>query len=395
LSFLSSTGVVKVSVVKVPDYDCQCIHEALEKSIELIGGLPDCIRAGAKVFVKINHLPPASSAERGIITHPIFTEAFLRLVGATGARITVGDDIESSEGYKVSNYYEMCKRLGVNLVNLKDIGFRQTECNDRFLNKVYFSKAILDADVVINLPKLKTHSLTVITGGVKNMYGAIPSGLRTKFHAEYPDSEDFAHVLSDVFSVRIPELTIMDGIVVMEGEGPASGRLKKLGLIFASRDAVALDSVVAKIIGLRPMGVPTTRCCHERSLGIGTLERIEVVGQKIDDVAIVNFKYPIHHTSVLADKAPRFLFRFFVGQIAIRPRVIRSKCTGCCECERICPVSAISMRSDSTLIEQSKCIGCLCCNEVCQFGAIEVRRPIIGRLLHMLYEMRNKFISRS
>jgi len=388
-------GVVKVSILKVPDYDFQCIHEALEKSIELIGGLPDCIRAGARVFVKINHLPPASPAERGIVTHPIFAEAVLRLIAGTGAHITVGDDIESSLGYEVSGYYEMCRRLGVNLVNLKEIGFRQIECKGRFLNKVYFSKAVLDADVVINLPKLKTHSLTVITGGVKNMYGTIPSGFRTKLHGEYPDNEDFAHVLADVFSVRIPELTIMDGIVAMEGEGPASGRLKRLGLIIASRDAVALDSVVAKIIGLKPMEVPTTRCCHERSLGIGTSERIEVVGQRIEDVVIVNFKYPLYVTSALSGKAPRFLLRYLLGQIGIRPRVIEDECTGCCECERICPVYAISMRNAIAWIEQSKCIGCLCCNEVCHFGAIELKRPAIGRLLHLLYEMWRKFISRS
>lgn len=391
----NSMGRVKVSIVKAPGYDCQCIHEALKESIELIGGLPDCIRAGAKVFIKMNHLPPASPPEKGVVTHPVFTEAVLRLIKATGAHVILGDDIESSEGYHVSGYHEICKRLGVDLVNLKEIGFRQIECKGRFLKKVYFSKAILDADVVINLPKLKTHSLTVITGGVKNMYGTIPSGFRTKLHGEYPDSEDFAHVLADVFSVRIPELTIMDGIVAMEGEGPASGRLKKLGLILASRYTVALDSVVAKIIGLKPMEVPTTRCCHERSLGIGTLERIEVVGQRIDDVAIVNFKHPLYITSALAGKAPRLLFRYLLGQIGIRPRIMEDECNSCGECARICPAYAILMRNAIAWIEQSRCVGCLCCNEVCQSGAIELRRPIIGRLLHLLYEMHRRFISRS
>ena len=140
-------GGVKVSVVRVSDYDCQSVYEALEKSIDLIDGLPDCIGIGAKVFVKINHLPPASPAEKGIVTHPIFTEAVLRLIEGSGARITVGDDIESSEGYKVSGYYEMCKRLGVNLVNLRDIGFRKIGFKGRFLNEVYFSKAILDSQL--------------------------------------------------------------------------------------------------------------------------------------------------------------------------------------------------------------------------------------------------------
>ncbi|MCK4793876.1 MAG: DUF362 domain-containing protein, partial [Desulfobacteraceae bacterium] len=122
-----------------------------------------------------------------IITHPVFVEAILHLLRGYSANITVGDDIESNtnDGFTVSGFREMCKRTGVELVNFREKGFIETECSGYFLKKAYFSKVALDADVIVNLPKLKTHSLTVFTGGVKNMYGTIPNGLRIRFHGEY------------------------------------------------------------------------------------------------------------------------------------------------------------------------------------------------------------------
>ena len=225
----------KVSIVRAHDYDYAEIYTAVEKGIELIGGLARIVSPGSRVFVKINHLSPPSPAEKGIVTHPVFVEVVLDLLKAVGADITVGDDIQSGsgDGFQVSGFRQMCQRAGVRLINLKETGFTETACHGHFLEKVYLSKTLLDADVIINLPKLKTHSLCVFTGGIKNMYGTIPSGQRTKFHGEYIRNEDFSQVLTDILSAIRPQLTIMDGIIAMEGEGPAAGGLRKLGLILA------------------------------------------------------------------------------------------------------------------------------------------------------------------
>jgi uncharacterized protein (DUF362 family)/NAD-dependent dihydropyrimidine dehydrogenase PreA subunit len=383
---------LKVSVVRARDYECYQIYSALERCIELIGGLKEVIRPGSRVLIKINHLPPASVPEKGIVTHPVFTEAVIQLLKNYGAHITVGDDIESASGYRVSGYYEMCRRAGVRLVNLREIGFRETKCNGRFLDKAYLSKVALNADVIVNVPKLKTHSLTILTGGVKNMYGIIPKGLRTRFHGEYVSSEDFGEVLTDIFSTLIPQLTIMDGIIAMEGEGPAVGRLRQLGLIFASRDAVAVDAVVSKIIGLEPMGIHTTHCCTMRGLGVGTLGNIEVVGERIEDVSVTDFRHPIRATSTLAGKVPPFIAKVLLGELYIRPRVIRKRCTGCSECEKACPVSAISLTNEKVEINQRLCIACLCCHEVCHFGALILRRPLVGRIMHFFENVRKRVV---
>lgn len=387
-------GKARVSIVRVQNYDCAQIRVAAHKSLELIGGLGRLVRPGDKVLVKINHLSPASSPEKGIITHPVFVEAILHLLSDYSLNITVGDDIESiaSDGFAVSGFREMCKRAGVDLVNFKEKGFVETECNGHFLKKTHSSRAALDSDVLINLPKLKTHSLTVLTGGVKNMYGAIPSGLRTRFHGEYVRPEDFGQVLVDIFSAIKPQLTIMDGVVAMEGEGPASGSLREVGLILASQDTVALDAVATKIIGLDPLDIYTTKYATERGLGIGNLQDIEVIGEKLEGVIVPDFKLPASATSVLTRKAPRLLARHLLNQLSVRPQIVQSKCTGCFECENICPVSAISRINGKAKINPNRCIWCMCCHEVCHYSAIVPKRPVIGNALELLADTWQKLM---
>ncbi len=381
----------KVSIVRAHDYDYAEIYAAVGKGIELIGGLAKIVSPGSKVFVKINHLPPPSPAEKGLVTHPVFVEAVLGLLKEVGADITVGDDIQSAgDGFKVSGFRQMCQRAGVKLANLREAGFVETTCNGHFLEKVYLSRILLDADVIINLPKLKTHSLCVFTGGVKNMYGTIPLGHRTKFHGEHIRNEDFSQVLTDVFSVARPQLTIMDGIIAMEGEGPAAGSLRRLGVILTSQDTVAVDAVATKIIGLNPMDIRTTRYSDERGLGVGNLQNIEVVGEGIDGVTVPDFKLPASAVNILARIVPQKLPRFILRQLSIKPNVIERLCSGCAECEKICPVGAISVSSKTAKIDYGICIECMCCHEVCRFGAIVPKQSITGSTIQFLVNILRK-----
>jgi uncharacterized protein (DUF362 family)/Pyruvate/2-oxoacid:ferredoxin oxidoreductase delta subunit len=376
----------KVSIVRVQEYDFAQIREATHRCLDLIGGLGSLIRPGDKVVLKINHLSPASSPDRGVVTHPIFVEAILYLLKDYSLNITVGDDIESTatDGFAVSGFREMCKRAGVGLINFKEKGFVEIECDGVFLDKVHVSKAALDADVLINLPKLKTHSLTVLTGGVKNIYGTIPNGLRTRFHGEYVRPQNFGQVLVDIFSAIKPHLTIMDGIAAMEGEGPASGSLREVGVILASQDTVALDAVATKIIGLDPMDIYTTKYATERRLGVGNLQDIEVVGERLEDVTVPDFKLPASATAVLTRKAPQILTRHLLRQLSVKPEIVKSRCTGCFECEKVCPVSAISRVNGKAEINTKRCIRCMCCHEVCHYGAIIPKRNMVGNTLELL-----------
>ncbi|MDP2919259.1 MAG: DUF362 domain-containing protein [Dehalococcoidia bacterium] len=374
----------KVAIARAPRYDAGELHSSITRCLDLIGGLDMVVRSGAKVFVKINHLPPPSPPERGIVTHPVFTEAVLQLLKEVGADITVGDDVEAegADGFVLSGYREMCKRLGMRLVNLRETGFTLKKCDGRALKEVYISRVPLESDVIINLSKLKTHSLTLLTGGVKNMYGCIPIGLRRRFHGDFLRVEDFCRMLVDVYSLVPPHLTIMDGVMAMEGEGPGNGQMRNLGLVLASRDAVALDAVAGQIIGLEPADVLTTRFASERGLGAGDLSRIEIVGEKIDSVAVSNFKLPAAVSRVAVGNAPRFLGKFVVSQISPQPHVRKNNCTACGECVKACPTGAIAIPEDFAVVDYASCIRCMCCHEVCRFNAIIPRRPFLGNVIY-------------
>lgn len=373
----------KVSIVKASDYDLAQVYTAIKTSLDLIGGLEAIVKPGSRVLVKINHLSPPSEAEKGIVTHPVFVQAVLKLLKETGAEITVGDDIDSDDGdgFQLSGFRRMCEETGVRLINLRETGFTETSCEGHFLKKLHVSSTVLNADVIINLPKLKTHSLTIFTGGVKNMYGIIPKGLRSRFHGEFIRLEDFGQMLTDVFSTAIPHLTIMDGIIAMEGEGPSSGNLRKVGVILASQDAVAVDAVASKIIGCNPFDIYTTRFSDERGLGIGDLKNIEVVGEEIEKVAVSDFKLPGSAVPLIMRGIPRFLSGIIQAQLVTKPRVVEKQCTKCLACVKNCPVSAITMGDRAAIIDLHLCIGCMCCHEVCRFNAIIPRKPFISRVV--------------
>jgi uncharacterized protein (DUF362 family)/Pyruvate/2-oxoacid:ferredoxin oxidoreductase delta subunit len=355
-----------------------------------LGDLDDLLRPNARVFVKINHLSPPSAPERGIVTHPTFTAAVLAILRGITPHIVVGDDIHPPlpDGFAVSGYRAMCERLGVELVNLRETGFQRIPSTGAVLNEIYLARSLLEADVVVNLPKLKTHSLTLFTGAVKNMYGAIPGGLRVAFHGQYKNPGEFNQVLVDIFAAAKPHLTIMDGIVAMEGAGPANGTLRNLGVILASHDAVAVDAIAARIIGLDPLAVATTRYAHER--GLGAADGIEIVGDAIETVAVTDFRLPPLPAGEIVGRAPRFLTKFITGQLVVRPWVVGRNCVGCEACVRICPTGAATVALGKARIDRRTCIRCMCCHEVCRFNAIALQRSAVGRALRPLMPTRRR-----
>lgn len=375
-----------VAVRRAHSYDEAEVRSAVAAALTDIGGLPAIVRPGAKVFVKINHLSPPSPPERGIITHPAFTAAVLALLQETTPHITVGDDLHPStpDGFEVSGYRAMCDRLGVEIINLREVGFKRVDYPGEAVKEIYLAQVLLDADVVVNLPKLKTHSLTLFTGAVKNLYGAIPGGLRVIYHGQHKNPSEFNQLLVDIFAAARPHLTIMDGIVAMEGAGPANGSVRELGVVLASQDAVAVDAVASRIIGLEPGAVRTTRYASERGLGAGSPEEIETVGVPIESVAVPDFKLPPIPAGEIVGRAPRTLTRWITRQLVVRPRVVGKRCVGCGACARICPTSAATVAGGKARIDRRRCIRCMCCHEVCRFDAIALKRSALGELLRPL-----------
>jgi uncharacterized protein (DUF362 family)/Pyruvate/2-oxoacid:ferredoxin oxidoreductase delta subunit len=376
----------KVAIARVDDYQRGNICHAIEKGLRLLGGLGPILKPRSRVFVKINHLSPPSPPEKAIVTHPDFTREVLRLLKDLHLKITVGDDIQSREkdGFLTSGYRKMCDEMGIRLVNLKEEGFREVKCDGQLINKTYISPLLLDSDYIINLPKLKTHSFTIYTGAVKNMFGIIPYGLRLSYHRQFQKNEAFSQMLVDIFSCAPPHLTIMDAVVAMEGEGPSSGDPRKAGIILASEDAIALDAVASKIAGFEPWDIASILNAHQRGLGTGRLEEIEVLGEKIQHVEMKDFKQSAIAVGFLRRRLPASLYAFIQDQLIFIPEVRKDECTHCLECVKICPSGAAEDEDETVWIDRETCIHCMCCHEVCRFQAIKLKQKPMGHIIRRL-----------
>jgi uncharacterized protein (DUF362 family)/Pyruvate/2-oxoacid:ferredoxin oxidoreductase delta subunit len=323
-------------------------------------------------MVKPNMLS-AKAPERGITTHPFVLEAVVREAQALGAKVSIGDSPSGAlKGVKRcwenTGFQAVAERTGADLINFEAGGSVVKEIEG---NRYHLARAVLEADVVINLPKFKTHGLTLFTGAIKNCYGVLPGLQKATFHKLFPHPTDFSRILVDIYAAVRPALTLMDGVLGMQGNGPATGELRQTGLLLASTDGVALDATAAAIMGFEDGEVDTVRIAGERGLGASTPLEIEVVGEELGSVRFTDFKLPSNHLmKAMPQLVARWLGRWLGRFVWVRPRADMTKCTGCAICAHACPVNAIQMKDGRPVTDYDKCINCLCCNESCPEGAV-------------------------
>jgi uncharacterized protein (DUF362 family)/Pyruvate/2-oxoacid:ferredoxin oxidoreductase delta subunit len=362
----------KVSVVRCDRYEPELVAERVHAALEHLGGLGLFVKSGQKVLLKPNMLS-AKAPERAITTHPSVLEAMVREVQALGADASIGDSPSGAlKGVKRcwenTGFLSVSERTGAPLVNFEAGGTIIKEIEG---NRYHLARSVLEADVVVNLPKFKTHGLTLYTGAIKNCFGTLPGFQKATLHKRFPHPTDFSRVLVDVYAAVRPAVTLMDGVLGMEGNGPATGGLREAGLLFASADGVALDAVAAAVMGFKEGEVDAIRIASQRGIGTAGLADIEIAGEALADVRIPDFKLPSNH---LAKLMPPFVARWlgrWLGQFVwVRPRADLNRCTGCAICAHACPVQAIRMVHERPVTDYDKCINCLCCNESCPEGAV-------------------------
>ncbi len=380
-----------VSIVTCDDYDLKKVYQAIHTSLRLIDGIDKLVKPGMKVLLKINLLSSSQSPERAVNTHPVVVRALVMIFQKDfGCEVYIGDSSGSVKNastfnaFRITRINEIAEDTGAKIVNFDKDEYLDIHNKDsEVLDKFRIARTLRAVDFIVSVPKLKTHGLTQYTGAIKNMLGSIPGNGKKNVHLIAPKPTVFAKALVDIYQMVHPHLIIMDAIVGMEGNGPNAGQPRKVGLILSSRDSVALDSVASSIIGFEPMAIPTIRFAHQRGLGIGELDTINVVGETIQNVTVPDFQKPSSGAQDFAGKyLPNFLLAMmFDSTCSTFSTVNHANCTRCYECVRNCPASAMSKENGKVIVDKSKCIGCFCCDEVCDFHAIEMKRSLLGRTL--------------
>jgi len=368
----------QVSIIKCSSYDSSLVEVAVRKAIGLIGGITHYIKPGSRVLVKPNMLM-AKEPECGIDTHPEVARAVIRVLKDINCHIFVGDG-PSVWGNEIENVDEVYRRSGITKI-CREEKTELVKFDKRRMRQKFPLTTWLDhCDYLISIPKFKTHEFTLLSGAIKNLFGLVSGTFKTELHKNYFQIEDFSNILVDIYEEAKPALTIVDGIVAMEGDGPAtSGKLRNLGILLAGNDCVALDSVMAKIMGVKPFDVLSTKEAARRGLGIADPDSIKMFGDKPEDLNIPPFLLP--SSTPLQRKIPEPISNLAKLLIKYRPHPVRDNCTRCTACIKICPNNCITMGQKGIIFDYRECISCFCCQEACPAKAITVRKSLFTKMI--------------
>ncbi|MHA1803406.1 MAG: DUF362 domain-containing protein [Promethearchaeota archaeon] len=384
----------KISIQKIFNDN---VEKAVFKALELINAKKVMTKEGMTILIKPNILQ-AKPPERAVTTHPEVIRAVIHWVNQFNpAKIYVCDSSGGAErgitekSMKVSGIFATCEEEGVECIPFEKTKTRVYHVkNPLELDHFASSSLIEEVDLIINVPKIKTHGQCLLTCCIKNMFGTILRINKPKTHAQFSTLERFCGALADIYSVSRPQLTVIDGYLCQEGAGPSKGDVVKLNLILAGFDGVALDSVVCKLIGINIDDVKYIKKAEKKGLGTTNLDHVEILGESIENVSR-KFKLPF--TTPISVPLPRFLSNFvgntlFKASVKFNPK----KCKLCSTCWTSCPVDAIKPPAIRRLgnvpsWNRKKCITCYCCAELCPHEAIDFKVDYLKNVFLSITEL--------
>lgn len=370
-----------VAIAACKDYHTGHVLSALREVCSSIV-LPEM--TGRRVLIKPNILkdtPP----DRAVTTHPEVVRAMITIVRELGGIPLVGDSPAIQlPGFvpELSGIAAVCRDTETPWLDFtknwadpsrKERGRGSRRSSDKF----QLTDALSRVDMVISLPKMKTHQLMHMTGAVKNLFGLVPGLAKSPYHMKHPTRERFADMLLDLLLKVRPVLSIMDAVIAMEGPGPNAGTPKYIGAIIGSVDALSVDITAASIMGYEPERVPL----FSRAIHRGMIHTAD----------IVHIPYPLLHPDRLRPVSydtidtenRRSVISILTRVITGRRRAKRLPgpvfhdlpCIACSQCVRICPVKALTLQKDQLpkiTIAYDICIRCYCCHEICPADAITI-----------------------
>jgi len=365
-------------------YQADELSEKLDSLLDELGGLDSFISAGDRVLLKTNLLM-GKSPEAAVTTNPEFIRALAKKVKALGAEVVIADSPGGpfnekllKRSYKKSGLYQLAAEEELELnynTDSKKHDYKAGKINKSFQLADYLEAA----DLVINLPKLKTHGLTMYTGAVKNIFGCIPGVLKAEYHLRMQSVYDFSRMLNDLAGLVAPELTIMDAVVGMEGEGPSNGKPKEFNYLLASTSPYYLDLAAVRLMGIKAEEkVPSIKAALTDQ--IIKKENLELRGDQLVAPSEVEIPKIEKENNLLDAKLPDFLSDVLEKILRPKPVFKEDKCVGCRTCAENCPPEAITMVDNFPEVELETCIRCFCCQELCPYDAVEIKYPLLAKL---------------
>jgi uncharacterized protein (DUF362 family)/ferredoxin len=357
----------------------KCIsYDATQEALTALfksSGFPDSSLKGKNVVIKPNLLSD-KEPDRAVTTHPEVVRGVVRALKKCGAVPSVSDSpcsaVKIEKVWDKTGMLALCKEENVELINAEKSG----SVTFAFEGTSYsIAKPFMDADAIVNVPKLKTHVLTSMTAGVKNLYGTIPGYQKAQLHKRFPDVQSFSRLLASLHGNCTPVFNILDAITGMQGEGPSAGERYDFGFLAASPSAVALDFALAHLLGIPTRAVPYLPMLSAPASPEQFMDKLIFEGD-LDKSDRFEIRTP---STVRARLIPGWLIKLIDPFVWIRPKFMDS-CIHCGRCIEACPVKALSFDNDKNVVLSPKvCIGCCCCHEICPVSAVEMTQsPLLN-----------------
>ncbi|MCQ2590234.1 MAG: DUF362 domain-containing protein [Treponema sp.] len=366
------------SIYQVPEYKQEQINAAIAK-IMADQKIAEQLKPEMKVVIKPN-LIMAKPTSIPATTHPAVIRGVAQWLKDQGIQNIIL--AESSGGpylaeymktvYKVCGISELCDVLTLNM----DFSSRTINCPENFKNHSFnFITPILEADYIIDICKLKTHAMTGMSAGIKNLFGVIPGLEKPQLHYLWPDIEDFSNMLLEIAQMVKPNLTIIDAIDAMEGNGPTGGNSHPLGLLLGSTDLYTQDYFAATVMKLKPENIVMVRQAVEK--GLAKPEEIQLSGDPLPE-NLTQFKIPdsmaLDFSTMLPGPFGKLFAKVASKILKSYPKLEKEKCVGCGKCAESCPQQIIKIKDKKAVFPKKGCISCFCCQEMCPLKAISVKK---------------------
>ncbi len=367
----------EISCIHQDDYDEEALYRAVKRQFESLGVERD-LKPGMKVLIKPNLLMKRRP-EEFTTTHPAVAGAVIRVLQELGiTNIVIADSPGGpytkpllSGIYRAAGFTGLALRYGVT-VN-EETGYREkTRMENGLCKQFYLIDPVLESDYIIDLCKFKTHGMVGLSGAVKNLFGCVPGLMKPELHFRFSEEERFCEMLVDLCETVRPDLTIVDAVDSMQGDGPSGGSLLHTGMLLAGKNPYDIDLLLCKVAGFDPDKIYTVRSAKKRGLSACSADELTLLGDEVK--LFPDLIKPVSHGVDFSSSLPKWFPKKVLNHFSSKPQIIKKGCIGCGKCAESCPAQTIELSGRKAKIHYDNCIRCFCCHEMCPVKTIKIKR---------------------